>query len=38
MSEIMLKWPQLIADISPLIVSAALSWQLYRIAKQRKGR
>lgn len=37
MSEIILKWPQLIADISPLIVSAALVWGIYRENKQQEN-
>jgi hypothetical protein len=38
MFELTSEWPQLIADISPVIVAIGLAWAIYRTGQGSEGR
>jgi hypothetical protein len=38
MSDMISKWPQIVAELSPIIVVFALAWQIYHLNQSREDR
>jgi hypothetical protein len=38
MSDIISRWPQIVAELSPIIVLCVLAWQIYHLDQSREDR